>query len=206
MTDNTTAVACIKNQGTLRSLPLLDLSRKILEFCLEEKITPVMKHLPGYLNVLADQESRLFPVSTEWGIDPTTFKMVWNRFAPKGVKACELFATRFNNHLEEFVSPFPDDLAVGTNAFSIPWNKWDAVYLFPPIACMGEVMANLKNYKGGGVLIAPMHTGAPWFTNLLDRAKEHMRLPASHTLSQVTSRGRVFHNNPSRFQLAAWKL
>ena len=47
MTDNTTAVACLKNQGTLRSTTLLDLSRKILEFCLMEEITPVAKHLPG---------------------------------------------------------------------------------------------------------------------------------------------------------------
>ena len=138
-------------------------------------------------------------------IDPVTFQLVWGRYAPKGVKGCDLFATRYNNQLEDFVSPFPDAQAVGINAFSIPWDRWDAVYLFPPIPCLDQVMARLIEYKGG-VLIAPMFTGAPWFTNLLGRAKEHMSLPVSLTLSQGTSRGRVFHIKPSRFQLPAWKL
>ena len=62
--DNSTAVACIRNQGTQRSVSLLDLSRKLLEFCEVQDITPIPKHLPEKLNVLADQESRLVPVST----------------------------------------------------------------------------------------------------------------------------------------------
>ena len=171
-----------------------------------EEITPVPKHLPGYLNVLADQESRLSPVSTEWMIDPVIFQLVWGRYTPKRVKGCALFDTRFNNQLENFVSHFPVAQAVAFNALSIIWDRWDAGFLCPPIPRLDEVMSRLMLYKGGGVLIAPMFAGAPWFTNLLGRAKEHMSLPVSLTLSQGTSRGRVFHNNPSRFQLTAWKL
>ena len=77
MSDNTTAVACIRNQGSQKSAPLLELSRKLLEFCLEFSITPVAKHLPGSLNVLADQESHLDPVSMEWSLDPQTFQTLW---------------------------------------------------------------------------------------------------------------------------------
>ena len=66
LTDNTTAVACIRRQGTLRSDPLMQLSKKILEFCFDHKITLVAKHLPGRLNVLADSRSRQTPIDTEW--------------------------------------------------------------------------------------------------------------------------------------------
>ena len=206
MTDNTTAVACIKNQGTLRSTTLLDLSRQILEFCLEEEITPIAKHLPGYLNILADMESRLDPISTEWGLDIATFGLVWASLGPQDQEGCDLFANRFNAKLKKFVSPFPDPWAQATNALSIPWDHWDSIYLFPPIGLLDEVVARLSTYKGRGVLIAPLFAGAPWFTNLLDRTKEHMSLPPTLILSQETSRGRVYHPNPSIFQLQGWKL
>ena len=39
LTDNTTAVSCIRRQGTLRSDPLIQLTKKILEFCFDHKIT-----------------------------------------------------------------------------------------------------------------------------------------------------------------------
>ena len=206
MTDNTTAVACIKNQGTLKSTTLLDLSRKILEFCLEEEITPVAKHLPGYLNILADMESRLDPISTEWSLDMVVFTVVWSRLGPKDQKGVDILANRFNAKLRRFVSPFPDPWAIATNALSIPWGQWKAIFAFPPIALLDEVIARLNSYKGEGVLIAPLWPAAPWFPNLLKRAREHMSLPSSLTLSQETSRGRVFHPNPSIFQLHGWKL
>ena len=203
MSDNTTAVSCIRNQGTLRSLPLLEISRKLLEFCEEFSIIPVPKHLPGRLNVLADQESRLDPISTEWSLDPETFRGIWNRHGPF---ACDLFANRFNTQLENFLSPFPDPLAQGTNALSIAWDQWDTIYLFPPVPLLHEVVARLSSYQGRGVLIAPLFPASAWFPNLLLRSKEHSRLPPSMSLSQETTRGRVFHPNPSILRLQEWKL
>ena len=203
MSDNTTAVACIRNQGTQRSSRLLDLSRKLLEFCQEFSITPVAKHLPGSLNVLADQESRLDPVSTEWSLDSATFQWLQDRCGPF---CCDLFASRFNRQLQAFVSPFPDPLALGCNALSLPWDQWDSIYLFPPIPLLHEVVARLSSFQGRGVLVAPLYAAAAWFPNLLRRARSHSRLPSSLVLSQVTSRGRVFHPNPSIFQLQEWRL
>ena len=97
MSDNSTAVACIRNQGTQRSVSLLDLSRKLLEFCEVQNITPILKHLAGKLNVLVDQESCLAPVHTDWTLDQATFNSIWNR---NGSFGCDLFATRFNKKLE----------------------------------------------------------------------------------------------------------
>ncbi|CAL4233362.1 unnamed protein product [Meganyctiphanes norvegica] len=64
MSDNTTAVACLLHQGTLRSDSLMCLSQSILEYCLLHSITPVPKHLCGALNMVADQGSRRV-ISTE---------------------------------------------------------------------------------------------------------------------------------------------
>ena len=144
MSDNSTAVACIRNQGTQRSVSLLNLSRKLLEFCEAQNITPIPKHLPGKFNVLA--------VQTEWSLDQATFNHLWKRHGPFG---CDLFATRFNRQLESFISPFPDPLAQGINAMSIQWDQWDSIYLFPSIPLLNEVITRLFSFKGKGILIAP---------------------------------------------------
>ena len=51
LSDSTTSVACIRNQGTLRSEPLIILSAQIFNFCHIHSITLVPKHLSGVLNV-----------------------------------------------------------------------------------------------------------------------------------------------------------
>ena len=94
-TDNTTAVSCILNQGTLRSTPLLLLSKVLLEFCQLHAITLIPKHPPGGLNVLADQGSRQYPILTEWSINQRTFDYILDRNGPLKL---DVFATREITH------------------------------------------------------------------------------------------------------------
>ena len=53
LSDNTTALACLRRQGSLRSLPLLDLSREILLLCQDIHVSLTPCHIKGVLNVLA---------------------------------------------------------------------------------------------------------------------------------------------------------
>ena len=170
LTDNTTAVSCIRRQGTLRSDPLMFLAKKILEFCFDHTITLVAKHLPGRLNVLADSRSRQAPISTEWSLDLVTFNFLWSNFGPFSV---DLFANRENNKLKCFISPFPDPLSSGVNALSLHWEEWGSLYIFPPVSLMGEVVARLQRYHGKGILIAPSFALSGWFPQLLIRCPVH---------------------------------
>ena len=203
MTDNTTAVSCLRRQGTLNSGPLMSLTREILELCHAHSITLVPKHLCGRLNVFADQGSRLDPVSTEWALDRTTFLWLSSAWGPFQL---DLFATRFNAQVSSFVSPFPDEEAAGVNALSLHWGEWDCLYLFPPTPLLPEVVARLHGYRGRGVLVAPFFPQSSWFPSLLRRASSYFPLPRGHSLSQTTSRGLVFHPNVSLFKLHAWVL
>ena len=114
LSDNTTALSCLRRQGTLRSASLNVLTSTILEFCREKGITLIPRHLQGVMNVLADQGSRLKPVATEWMLDQKTFASILAKFPGLQV---DLFATRFNNRLPTFVSPYPDEDAAGCDAF-----------------------------------------------------------------------------------------
>ena len=203
MTDNSTAVSCIRRQGSLSSRHLMSLTTELLRFCYRHNISLVPKHLSGNLNVLADQGSRLSPVSTEWSLDRHTFNWIWDQWGPFQV---DLFATRFNKKIPTFISPCPDPSASGVNAFSLHWDRWNSIYLFPPTPIISEVVARLQSFQGRGVLIAPLYAGSGWFPILRHRARDQIPLPPYHNLSQVTAEGRVFHPNPGIYQLHVWIL
>ena len=67
----------------------------------------------------------------------------------------DLFATRFNHKLPQFVSPVPDPLAVAVDALTLPWEDIDA-YAFPPTAILGKVVEKLQDSPCKRlILIAP---------------------------------------------------
>lgn len=203
LSDNSTTVSCLVHQGTYRSLDLFSLSREILEFCQSLSISLVPRHLCGELNVLADSHSRKGPVGAEWSLDSTTFQWLSRLAGPFQV---DLFATRDNAHLPAFVSPFPDPLAIGVDAFSLDWGSWDSIYLFPPVKVLHRVVPLLARFPGRGVLVAPLYAPSGWFPALLRRSPQPVPLPASVRLSQLSQEGLVFHGDPSVFMLHAWRL
>ena len=202
LTDNSTSVACIERQGTYRSDSLMSLSQTILEFCQAQSILLVPRHLSGDLNTLADRQSRLGPVGAEWSLDDETFLWLSRLAGPFQV---DLFATRDNARLPAFVSPFPDPLALGVDAFSLCWDGWESIYLFPPIKALHRVVPLLE-FRGRGVLVAPLFSPSGWFPALLSRSPDPVPLPNSLHLSQPSQEGLVFHDDPSVYSLHAWRL
>ena len=181
----------------------MDLTVSLLEFCSLHSICLIPKHLSGSLNVLADQGSRTGPISTEWSLDPQTFAWIGSL---SGHLQVDLFATRENHLLPLYVSPCPDPGAAEVNAFSLQWNRWKSIYLFPPVQLLHKVASLLLQYRGRGVLIAPFYAQSNWLPNLLHRSPDPIPLPAEHSLSQRTNSGLVFHPNPSVYRLHAWRL
>ena len=196
-------MSCLKRQGTYRSDPLLYLSQEILEFCQSLAILLVPRHLSGELNVLADRHSRRGPVGAEWSLDQETFLWLSRLTDPFQV---DLFATRENAQVPAFVSPFPDPLALGVDAFSLQWDAWESIYLFPPVKSLHRVVPLLSLFKGRGVLVAPLYPPSGWFPALLQRCGNPIPFPASLRLSQPSSEGIVYHEDPSVYRLHAWRL
>ena len=118
----------------------------------------------------------------------------------------DLFATRDNARLPDFVSPFPDPMALGVDAFSLHWGDWDSIYLFPPVKALHRVVPLLTHFQGHGVLVAPLYSPSGWFPALLRRSPDPIPLPSSLRLSQPSPEGIVFHEDPSVFMLHAWRL
>ncbi len=72
MTDNTTVVGQITNQGGTHSRALYALTRDLLLWCDANDVLLSARHIPGRLNVLADRLSRRHQVfQTVWSLAPS---------------------------------------------------------------------------------------------------------------------------------------
>ena len=118
----------------------------------------------------------------------------------------DLFATRFNNKLPQFVSPVPDPLAVVVDALSLPWENLDA-YAFPPAAILGKVVERLQDSPCKRIiLIAPGWPNMPWFWDLVTMSSQiPLSLPnLPNLLTQPFNQ--IPHRNLTNLNLHAWLL
>ena len=145
-TDNTTVVAYINKEGGMKSGSLCVLLWRILSWCTRKQVTLKACHISGQLHVIADKLSILgWTFQTEWSLHPEVFKAICSRWHQPQV---DLFATRFNNKLPQFVSPVPDPQALSCENLD--------PYAFPPAAILGKVLEKLQDYPCNRIIhIAP---------------------------------------------------
>ena len=111
----------------MKSGSLCSLLWRILSWCTRQQVTLRARHIPGRLNVIADKLSRLGQtIQTEWSLHPEVFKAICDWWHQPQV---DLFATRFNNKLPQFVSPVPDPQAWAVDALSLSWEDLDPICL-----------------------------------------------------------------------------
>ena len=180
-TDNTTVVAYINKERGMKLGSPCALLWRILSWCTRKQVTLKARHIPGRLNVIADKLSRPGQtIQTEWSLHPEVFKAICNWWHQPEV---DLFATRFNNKLPQFVSPVPDPQAWAVDALSLSWEDLDP-YAFPPAAILGKVVEKLQDYSCNRViLIAPGRPNMPWFWDLVAMSSQiPLCLPNLHNL------------------------
>ena len=203
-TDNTTVVAYINKEGGMRSGPLCALLWRILTWCSQRQVTLKARHIPGHLNVIADKLSRLGQtIQTEWSLLPEVFQQICKRWH---LPRIDLFATRFNHKLPQFVSPVPDSLAVAVDALTLPWEDLDA-YAFPPTAILDRVVEKLLDSPCKRlILIAPGWPNMPWFWDLVNMSSQvPLSLPnLPNLLTQPFNQ--IPHRNLTNLNLHAWLL
>lgn len=78
-------------------------------------------HIKGKLNALADLESRKIRDDTEWMLKRKLFLEIISVYSRPVV---DLFASRVNSKLANYVSRHPDSTACATDIFTCMWNSY----------------------------------------------------------------------------------
>jgi hypothetical protein len=118
--ENSTVVAYIRKQGGTHSPVLCRMTWELLQFCRHENIVLVPRHIPGKNNILADALSRSNKlVSMEWTLHIDVVQAVRDLW---GSPTIDLFTTKLNNCLPQYMSPWPDPEALTVNAMAVSWD------------------------------------------------------------------------------------
>ena len=204
-TDKSTVVAYINinKQGGTNSAEMCTLLWKIITWCHHYHITLKARHIPGYLNVMANLLSRSNQVqSTEWSLYPQVFKQICQKWFTPHV---DLFATHLNHKLPLYMSPVPDPNAWDIDALNLNWTGFTA-YAYPLTALLHRVIQKIRQCHCLIIVIAPGWPGMPWFWDLVQLSTE---IPLQHPVSTTLlkqSHNYVFHSNPQHLNLHTWCL
>ena len=202
VTYNSTVVAYINKQGGTHLAEMCALLWKIMTWCHDYKITLRARHIPGCLNVMANQLSRSNQVqSKEWSLHPQVFKQICLKWFTRHV---DLFATHLNHKLPLHVSPVPDHNTLDMDVLNINWLGLTA-YAYPLTALLHRVIQKIRQCNCLIIVIAPGWPGMPWFWDLVQLSTGiPLQVSVSTTLLKQ-SHNYVFHSNP-HLNLHAWCL
>ena len=149
-TDSKVAISVVNKLGS-HSPDLQQVASSILQDSIRLNVQLMPRHIEGRLNVAADVLSRNQVLEAEWEIPQEDFN---NLQASHGKPLqVDLFASPLNCKLETFVSPFEHPQALAADALTLEWNRFQQIYLFPPLELSLKVAEKLHTYKGGGVLV-----------------------------------------------------
>ena len=113
----------------MRSSSLCALLWRLLCWCNLRHVVLRARHIPGRLDAIADKLSRQGQIiQTEWSLHQEDFDLLcqtWHR------PQVDMFATRYNYKLVQYVSPVPDPNAWAEDALTVSWENLD-MYAFPP--------------------------------------------------------------------------
>jgi len=201
--DNTSALAYIRRMGGTRSQNLMRVTCEMWDWCLQKGITLSGSHLPGISNQTADWESREVQTSAEWKLNAISFCKICTYLGPCRT---DLFATRLNAQLDNYISWRPDPGAMLTDAFQTSWKELEG-YAFPPFALIGRCLQKVRTEQSTIVLVAPVWQNQVWFPMLLDLAVEFPLLLA-HSNDLLLDPKDQPHPlvRTNRLRLAAWKI
>ena len=204
-TDNTTAMHCINNFGSVRSAALNALARQLWSWALQRNVTLKATHIPGVRNGIADSLSRAVWDDHSYSIHPSVFARIETHHRRFDV---DLFADFSNYKVDVYVSWLRDPFAYAVDAFTVNWDTWLNLYAFPPFRLVDKCLSHLDRFPNCELsLICLFWPTQPSFARLLQRCvRPPLLLPTFENLL-TDRRGQPHPLLRSRtLKLVVWRL
>ena len=171
--DNTTTVTYINAMGGIKTETCNDMALQIWEWCIARQIWLSARHIPGSQNIQADRASRAFKDSIEWSLSKEVFQSILSHWGPFHM---DMFASRLNHKVKDYVAWRPDPGAAFIDAFCVNWEPY-FFYAFLPFSLIPRCLTKIENDQATGVLIVPYWTTQSWFTPLSNLLVDNPLLP-----------------------------
>ena len=179
MSDSSTPIAFINNKGGIKSKKRNETAKEIWLWCFKNNSFISAAHIPGKHNIEADKFSRKANNNTEWQLNPKIFIEVTNKF---GYPEIDLFATRINTQLQNYVSWSCEPEAKAVDSFLTDWGKQFS-YIFPPFSLLGKVTSKVWRDKAHCIVIIPKWTTQCWYPVIMEMAISEITIkPAPNNL------------------------
>ncbi len=105
----------------------------------------------------------------------------------------DLFASRLNHQVDNYVSWTPDPDSMSVDAFSVSWSNIK-FYAYPPFSMVGAAMSKIVQDQATGIMIIPYWTSQYWYPTMLSMlVKEPIILPQIKTLITLPFNPEVRH-------------
>ena len=167
MSDNNTAVSYINSMGGCRSLECNSIAKDIWDWAIDKDIWLSAAHIPGSSNIDADQLSRNLNLDLEWMLSAPIFQRIVALFGKPDI---DLFASRLNAQVEDYVSWKPHPMAKFVDAFTI-----FLLCLSSILSCFKVCTENIHD-RASGILVIPLWITQPYFTAVLSLLTEAPRV------------------------------
>ena len=130
----------------------------------------------------------IFPPFTNFFVDNTEWQLndkIWNKICKIfGTPEVDLFASRLNAKLENFVVWGPDPEAYRIDAFTFDWNE-GFYYIFPPFSLIDRVVQKLHADGAKAILVVPSWPTQPWYARVQRNTTRKLRFRANGTTSST---------------------
>ncbi|KYN28682.1 hypothetical protein ALC57_01935, partial [Trachymyrmex cornetzi] len=187
--------------GSVRYPTLSDIARDIWRWCETRNIYLFASYIASADNTIADRESRVTNLNTEWSLSTRAFNLLEKGFGPFDI---DFFASAINTKNELYVSWLPDPGSWAIDAFTLSWTSFN-FYAFPPFILIPKVLRKIVDERATGVLLVPWWPSQPWFPLFVHLLiSEPLILPPSHSL--LSSPLRKPHPEWMNLSLAAGRL
>ena len=199
----TTAVAYVNKTGGTRSHSLSLLATDLWAMVLEARSWVTAEHIPGISNDVTDTASRQFDSQLEWTLHEDIFRRITHRFYRPSV---DLFASRFNNQLPQYVSRYPDPGALMTDAFLCNWSQWRS-WIYPPVVLIPKILNKILTDQATVLILAPHWKEQSWFPSLLEMLVDYPRqLPQQPGVIMLPFEPETEHPLQHKLHLTVWPV
>ena len=204
MIDNTTAVACINHMGTSHSDACNLITHTIWQWCIDNYVWLSAAYIPGKENTAADEESRKTNLDAEWKLNSEFLRAALEKLKEEPV--VDLFASRLNKQMKQYISFRPDPEALAVDAFSLSWQDLH-FYAFPPFSVITAVLRKVMRDRARGIIVVPRWKTQVWWPmlmRLLDQ--DPVPLPMKNSTLSLPPQPRKTHHLLPRLQLLVCKI